>query len=160
MNMDLFRAFVLKTIGKPPDATRPVWLSGRDVVEALWPINERFRPNIHQIRTLPYRAADEAEADRAIEDFVFGRPGADWSRLGAGAWRVLLERQQQGIAVALASELAGNPLIPVPDGLPPSSRAAAAMLSMLHGMRLPFPAEDRSGFELPEGSLPESLRRH
>lgn len=41
-DMELFRAFVLRVLGRPLDAAPPVWLSGWEVVEALWPLNERF----------------------------------------------------------------------------------------------------------------------
>lgn len=159
-NMELFRAFVLKATGIPLDAMQPVMLSGWEVVEALWPLNERFRHDIHQIGALPYDAGFEAEADAAIVAAVMEAPGSDWSSLSAGAWRVLLERQQQAITVAAVNEMAGNPLMPVPSELPTSARTGAAMLFLLHEMKLPFPAEDRSGFELPAGAAPATLRRH
>jgi hypothetical protein len=160
MDMGLFRAFVLRAMGESLDSLPVAWLDGWETVEALWPINERFRPNIHQIRSLPYDKTKEAAADRAIEALVMDWPGADWANLEGSVWRVLLERQQQGIIVALANEAEGKRLMPVPSGLPVSARTGAAMIFLLHQMKLPFPASDRSGFELPVGALPASLRRH
>lgn len=158
--MDLFRAFVLQELGVPLDDTKPAWLSGGDVTAALWALNDRFRPNLHQIASLPYQAEFEAEADAAIEAMVFNRLGADWSGVSANAMRVLLERQQQGIVVAMANEAVGNPLMAVPAGLPSSANIDAVMLVLLHGMKLPFPARDRAGFEIPVGTSAASLRRH
>ena len=40
-------------------------------------------------------------------------------------------------------------------------QATVAIADVLHGAKLPMPAADRTGFELPSGALPESsLRRH
>ncbi|HNC51236.1 MAG TPA: hypothetical protein PLO14_03205 [Accumulibacter sp.] len=159
MNFDLLKAYFEQVLAKPLEKTTPVRLSGWESAEALWPINERFRANFHQIRSLPYDASCEAAADAAIEALAFHRPGADWADLDAGTWRVLLERQQQALVVALANERAGSPLIPVPSGLPRSARTGAALLFLMHRMNLPFPVQDRSGFEVPRGALPASLRR-
>ena len=160
MDSDLLRVYCEGVIGKALEETTPVWLSGMEVVDALWPLNARFGANVEQISSLPYEAAYEGEADAAIEALVFDRAGADWGDLSAGAWRVLLERHQQAIAVALDKERVRNPLMPVPAGLPESARTGAALLFLIHRMNLPFPSQDRSGFEVPAGALPASLRRH
>lgn len=159
-NIELFERLVLQVTGVPLRSQRPAYLSGWQVVESLWPLNEAFRPKWLMIRGLPYDPLFEHEADEAIAARALGLPGADWESLPAGAWRVLLERQQQAIVVALANETAGNPLMPVPEGFPESARSAAAMLFLLHRMKLPFPVEDRSDMTLPSGSALASLRRH
>ncbi len=156
-NFKLFNDFILKVLGKPLESTRPVYLTGGQGVEALWPLNEDFRPNIEQIRALPYDASFETAADEAIEARAMG---TSWPVVAAGTWRVLLERQQQAIVVAATNERAGNPLMPVPSDLPVSARTGAAMLFLMHGMKLPFPVADRSGMTLPVGSAPASLTRH
>lgn len=159
-NFDLMTAFVERTLGRPIGATRPVKLSGADTAAALWELNDLFRTNLAQLRTLAYDPAFEAETDVVIEAVVMRYPGATWSALSAGAWRVLLERHQQALVVALANEAAGNPVMSIPEGFPESARTGAAVLFLLHGMTLPFPAADRSGFEVPEGALPATLSRH
>lgn len=158
-NFDLFTAFAEKVLGKPLDSVKPQYLSGWQVVEALWPLNERFRSAVERIRTLPYNATFEAEADAAIE-VLAENINASWDAVSASAWRVLLERQQQAITVAVANEIAGNPLMPIPPGFSADQRTVAATLFLLHGMKLPFPVADRSGFVVPLGSAPESLRLH
>ena len=160
MNMDLFRAFVLQELGVPLDDTKPEWLSGDNVTAALWELNARFRPNYYQIASLSYQAEFEVEADAAIEAMAFKQPGADWSGVSANAMRVLLERQQQGIQLAMLNEKAGNPLMAVTAGLPSSAHIGAVMLVLLHGMKLPFPVRDRAGFEIPVGTSPASRQRH
>ncbi len=84
MNFDLLKAYFEQVLAKPLEKTTPVRLSGWESAEALWPINERFRANFHQIRSLPYDASCEAAADAAIEALAFHRPGADWPDLAAG----------------------------------------------------------------------------
>lgn len=155
----LMKRFVQQATGRPLESLRPESLSGADAAEALWPLNERFRPHLEQIRSLPYDALFEGEANAAIEQLV-DKQGADWGELSAGAWRVLLERQQQGIVVAMANERAGNPLMPIPAVLTAAQRTVVVALFLLHGMKLPFPAENRSALELPAGSARASLRRH
>jgi len=156
---NLMKQYVQRAVGKPLEALRPEPLSGWDAVEALWPLNDLFRPYLHQIRSLGYDKSFEAEADAAIEALTTAG-ASGWSDLSAGAWRVLLERHQQGIAVALANEQAGNPLMPIPSGLMSEQRTIVVALFLLHGMKLPWPAADRTGLELPAGSAQASLRLH
>lgn len=160
MNIDLLKEFAEQALGKSLAETTPVWLTGWETATALWPLNERFRTDLHQIRSLPYESAYEAEADAALWAFAFRKSGADWADLSAGAWRVLLERQQQGISGALFNEAQGREVIPVPSGLSPDELTAVAALLVLYRMTLHSPAADRAGFELPPGAMPESLRRH
>lgn len=160
-NFDLFNAYAEKVLGKPLDSVRPQHLSGWQVVEALWPINEVFRPLISRLRTLSYNADFEEEADAAIELLAENINAWHDATLSAGALRVLLERQQQMIVVACANEAAGNlRVMPIPPGFSANQRTIAAVLFFLHGMKLPFPIIDRTGFEVPSGGPPESLRQH
>lgn len=157
-NMELFSAYVARVMGKPLEETAPVFLSGDEVAEALWPLNERFRLNFEQIRSISYNASFEAEADSAIEAEALH--SKDWSDVSAEAWRVLLERHTQAVMMAVVNQLHGNPLMPVPEGLPRSARTISAMLFLMYEMKLPYPVADRSDFELPEGAAPISLTRH
>jgi hypothetical protein len=157
-NLALACAYFEREIGKPLDEVPPIPLSGWDVVTALWPLNDVFRPHIARIRTVRYEARFEPDANAAIEAFA-GAPVAEtWSDLSAGTWRVLLERHQQMLVVAMANERAGNPVTVMPPGLSATARLAGAMLLLLHSMKLPFPLADRSQLELPEGSPPAPLR--
>lgn len=136
-----------------------VQVSGWEATEALWPLNDMFRPCFEQIRCLSYDPRFELDADAAIEQML--QPGAlDWSGNSPGAWRVLLERHQQAIMVALANEFAGNLLLPVPRSFNLKQRTVFVALFLLHSMELPFPVEDRSGFSIPQGALPINLRQH
>lgn len=155
---ELLKAHVLAVTGLPLESQRPRPVTGWEAVEAVWPLNERFRPNIHQIRSMAYDPAFEQEADQAIEAMVLRDD--DWGTVSAGAWRVLLERQQQGIIVALLTERNGTPLMSEPEGLRPEHRPGVVAAFLLHSTPLPWPAEDRSTFALPVGAVPASLRRH
>lgn len=156
---DLLQTYLERELGRPLDNTVVVdYLSGWQVVEVLWPLNDLFRPVAHMVRTLAYEQRFEAAADAAIEQYVFS--GVHWTLQQAPVWRVLLERQQQAIVLAALNDHAGNPLMPIPRGLPVAARQGAAMLFLLHRMKLPFPISDRSGFEVPEGAAPGPLTRH
>ena len=157
---DLFHVFIEKTTGKSLESLESRHLSGWETVEVLWPLNDVFRPSLVQIRSLPYDASFEPEADAAIETAAMAPWPPSWERLSAGVWRVLLERHMQGLTVALANEAAGNPFMPVPSELPASALTVAAMIFLLHEMKLPWPPENRSEYELPSGSARASLRRH
>ena len=159
IDFDLLRSFVEFALERPLESVPPEPASGLQVVEALWPLNERFRPHLVRIRALPYASVFEPEADAALAALAKD-VNADWSSLPAGAWRVLLERQQQAIMVALANEVSGNAVMQMPSGLSDTQRTVFAALFLLHGMALPWPAEDRSHLELPEGSARASLRLH
>ena len=87
--------------------------------------------------------------------------GDNWASISPRAWRVLLERQQQLLTVALMLERSGQPMTRVPAELAVAHQSTVAIADVLHGAKLPMPAADRTGFELPSGALPESsLRRH
>lgn len=125
-------------------------ITGERYMEIMWPLNDMFRARLHEIRTLPYDAAFEAEADAAI-----GRMADDaaeaWTGLSPGAWRVLLERHLQMLAVAAANMAAGNPLMTLPPGPPLSEgdlRVGLALTWLLR-MKLPFPEADRARYEFP-----------
>lgn len=156
---DLIKRCIEAATGRPLESMRPEPLRGRAAVEALWSLNDRFRPVIARIRSVGYDGAFETEADDAIAGFALGTR-QDWSALSVGAWRVLLERQQQGIAVALAVAGTGTAVMSIPAGLSAAQRKLVVVLYMLHGMKLPHPPADRSGFELPAGSARASLRLH
>ncbi|MGI2325961.1 MULTISPECIES: hypothetical protein [Methylococcus] len=158
-NFDLFRVFTERALDCSLESLEPQFITGWQGVEALWPLSERFRESLTRIRSLPYDASFEPEADAAIE-LLIDDPDSSWEHISAGAWRVLLERQQQAILVALANEAAGNSFIPIPPGLSESQRTVAVVLFLLHGMKLPWPPEDRSDFSIPTGGIPSSLRPH
>lgn len=159
--IELGVAYMARRLGRSLDGVEPVAISPWGVIEILWPLNDLFRENIHQIRTLPYDPAFEKEADVAIEQFS-RRPGkSGWESLSGRAWRVLLERHQQIMLVAMANEAAGRPsMTRLPHGLPEDAELPALMLLLLHGMKLPYEPEERSVLELPDSPPDQPLRRH
>lgn len=157
--LELIRTYVQLATGRPLESFRPAPYSGWQVVQALWPLNERFRTNLPQIRSITYDRMFETEADLAVEALVLQND--EWASITPRAWRVLLERQLQLMTVALMLERSGQPMTRVPEELAVGHQSTVAIADVLHSMKLPMPPADRSGFELPEGALPESsLRRH
>lgn len=157
----LLMAYIAATLNKmPEDWGKPRTLSGINVVEALWPLNDLFRPHLAEIERLPYESQHEAEADAAIERFV-GNGESAWANLPAGVWRVLIERHQQALVVACANEAAGNTaFMTVPASLPEASIAGAAMIYLLHGMTLPYPVKNRLESEFPPAGAPAKHLLH
>lgn len=149
----LLRAFLESNCGGPLEGLAPLRLSSDDVAAALWPLNDLFRPQMARVREQLYRPSFEAAADVAIERFVAAPVAGSWSAIEAGTWRVLLERHLQALTLVMA----GDAGMTVPAQLPRAARTGAAMLFLLHQMKLPWPAADRSHFELPPGAVPGSL---
>lgn len=139
----LFNYFEQKC-GVPLNSLQPRQVSGESLVEALWPLNEYFRPNIEQVRALRYGERFASSADKAIERFV---TTGQWGVVSIEAWRVLLERQQQAIIMGMMR--GSGPMMSVPAPFPDLDLLVPAMLFLLHGMKLPFPIEDRAGMTLP-----------
>jgi hypothetical protein len=160
MELDQLERFLERTLGKTLDGVEEFSLSGWRAVQIFWPLNALFTPHIERIKTLKYRAIYEPEADKAIEAFVAKPVAETWATISPGTWRVLLERHQQMLTVALANEAAGNPLTSLPVGLPAPAELQALMLLFLHSMKLPWPPKDRSRLDLPNGPAPASLRPH
>jgi hypothetical protein len=157
--LELIHAYVQQATGRLLESFSPAPFSGWQVVEALWPLNERFRPILAQIRTITYDRRFEAEADLAVEALVLR--GDDWTAVSPGAWRILLERQQQLLQVALMLESSDQPMTRVPAEMDAVDQSIVAIADVLHSMKLPMPPVERSAFALPVGSLAESsLRKH
>lgn len=157
----LLMAYISATLNKMPDEWgAPRTLSGMDVVGALWPLNDVFRPHLNDVGRLPYEPQYEAAADNAVQSFVAHGPAA-WAELPAGVWRVLMERHLQALVVASANEVAGNlDFMLVPEEMPDASIPGAAMIYMLHGMTLPFPVKPRSADGFPQPGTPVSRQLH
>lgn len=157
----LLMAYMAAALNKMPDEWgAPRALSGMDVIAALWPLNDLFHPHLHDVGQLPYEPRYEADADNAVESFVLHGPAA-WAELPAGVWRVLMERHLQALAFASVNEAARNSaLMTIPDALPESSLQGAAMIYMLHGMKLPYPVKPRSAGEFPQPGAPVSRWLH
>jgi len=129
------------------DEAHPVQLSGAEVAELLWPLNEIFRERLGEIERLEYDPRCHAAADSALDEVA---ASLDLDVLGAapaGAMRVLLERHKQMICVAMANEAAENPVTTLPSGLSPHEQRIAVMLLLLRSMELPWPV---GGPGLPE----------
>ncbi len=131
--------------GAPLNALPPRQVSGGTIVEALWPLNEHFRPNFAQIRVVPYGERFANSADKAIERFV---TTGQWGAVSVEAWRVLLERHTQALSMCML--IGSDPMMSVPESLPDSELLVPVMLFLLHGMKLPFPVENRAGMMLPD----------
>ena len=147
-------------LAQPLEATPPTAITAWQAVDLLWPLNEFFRPHLDQIRSIRYEKRFEGEADDATERLAFSWGSAALSTMSPGAWRVLLERHQQGIEVAIANTKEASPFMLVPVGLSQDARRGFVVLFLLYAMKLPFPVADRSGLELPIGGPPASLSRH
>jgi len=139
--------WLMREIGAPTRDAAPKSLDWWAAVEAVWPLGDLFSPRLEIIRSIKYRARSEPAADKALEDFAFG-VGECWESTPSGAWRVLLERHQQFIQLALANKAAGLWLM-APALLPRDRLLPFLALAFLRGMTLPFPVADRSRFEPP-----------
>lgn len=149
--LELTKRFFSEKLGAGWENTPPVPLTGMEAIEVLWSLNDVFRPCFERIKTVKYRSRCESGADKAIETFAYHPSPEAWRDLTPCVWRVLLERHQQMIVVAAASEAQHNTrFMYLPQGLPESEKLPALMLFWLHSMELPFSAEDRSQLELPE----------
>lgn len=157
----LLMAYIAATLNKMPDEWgAPRVLSGMNVVEVLWPLNDLFRPHLKDVGELPYESRNEADADAAIEGFV-ARGEVAWCNLPAGVWRVLMERHQQALVVSCANDAAGNSaFMTIPAALPEAALRGAAMIYLLHGMTLPFPVKPRLASEFPPVDAPATYLLH
>ena len=117
----------------------PMQLSGQQVTELLWPLNEVFRTRLAEIQDLPYDPALAPAADSILDDVAATLDLDVLGQAPARVMRVLFERHKQMIVVAMANELVDNPVMMVPRGLSTDQQRIAVMLRFLHGMELPWP---------------------
>lgn len=143
--LDRLQAWCEHHCRSPLGSLQPVPVDGWAAVEALWPLNDAFRPLITAFRSLPYDAAFEPHADRAIDGFL---ETGQWGPLSLETWRVLLERHTQAIIVATLNAQAGNAPLSLPRELPKEAMTGAVVIWFLYAMKLPYPAGDRSRHEV------------
>ncbi|EAB2190864.1 hypothetical protein FPN07_12740 [Salmonella enterica] len=75
----LLEMFCKAELNHPLESSQFVSLGGYDTLECLWPLNERFKPRMEQIKTISYRKQFEKAADDAIADFLM--KDDHWSEL-------------------------------------------------------------------------------
>ncbi|WP_145491676.1 hypothetical protein [Yersinia rohdei] len=144
---ELLEALCEQELARPLQSCFPSEISANDTLEYLWPLNDRFHPRLHQIKTVRYRKQYERAADQAIKDFVL--KGAEWDELPLVVWRVLLERHQQAILVCVANIMANNsPLMHVPEELTALARTKFAVVFLCYAMKLPYKLTDESALDI------------
>lgn len=152
-------AFLLEKTGLPEAEWVTQACSPSDLLEALWPLNDVFRPKMSRLQTLRYSPRFETEADDAVIAFASSPIAATWEGLTSGAWRVLAERHLQMLVVCTANMAAGEAAMWfIPQQLPAGDRTAAAVLEWLYGMTLPWPPRAPGSLELPASTHPGSMQ--
>ncbi|WP_147395146.1 hypothetical protein [Azospirillum cavernae] len=147
--------FLEERTGLPENSWIPMALTAWDLLGALWPMNDVFRPKLIRIRALRYHARFEAEADEAVIAFSRSPVPSTWDSISSGAWRVLLERHLQMVTVCTANATASEKSIwIIPQELPEGDRTAAAVLEWWLEMKLPWKPRDPGQIELPEATHP------
>lgn len=145
--MKLLEMICLSELGSPLANSQPVSLGGYDTLECLWPLNERFKPRMAQIKTISYKKQFEKAADDAIEAFL--TKDDDWSELPLVIWRVLIERHQQSILLCIANAVAENSgVMPLPLGLSEAARTKFAVAFLWYAMKLPYKVTDESQLDI------------
>lgn len=159
--LQLMTIYIAATLNKNPEEWGvPRHVTGMDVVDALWSLNDLFRAHLDEVGKLPYESKHEAEADFAIEGFISHGEVA-WNNLHNGVWRVLIERHFQALVAASVNDAAGNTsFMTIPSELPDSALLHVSMIYMLHGMKLPYPVKNRSADEFPQSDAPASRLLH
>lgn len=146
-------------IGLPESSWRPVTLTAWDLLGALWPMNDVFRPKLTRLQTLRYHARFEAEADDAVLAFAKAPISSTWEDISSGAWRVLLERHTQMLTVCTANAAASDQSMwIIPQELPEGDRTAVAVLEWWFEMRLPWKPHAPGQIGLPEATNPGPMR--
>lgn len=145
---------------KTLESCPPEPLTADDVMSFLWPLNARFRPLIHQIRTVRYRKQYEREADKAIREFVLR--DSHWENVPLVVWRVLLERHQQAITVCVANKMhaSDTTFMHAPFGLTDTAKTKFAVVWLCYAMKLPYPVHDESQLDIETSFENLSLKPH
>ncbi|OVZ94871.1 hypothetical protein CBW58_02020 [Yersinia frederiksenii] len=158
-HLELLSELCIRDLQQPLEACPPESIDGDTALEYLWPLQDRFRPRLHQLRTISYRRQYEREADKAIRNYVL--EDDDWSDLPLVVLRVLLERYQQAIILCVANVSAGNrSLMHMPVSLSLSARTKFVTAFWLYLMKLPYPVTDESALDIESAFSGLSDRLH
>ena len=157
---ELLDLFCQRELSKTFESCPPEPLTADEAMSFLWPLNERFRPLIHQIRTVKYRKQYERDADKAIREFALR--DSRWESVPLVVWRVLLERHQQAITVCVANKMHARNAVfmHVPSGLTDTARTKFAVVWLCHSMKLPYPVRDESQLDIETSFENLSLKPH
>ncbi|ECI5214684.1 hypothetical protein DUQ17_22305 [Salmonella enterica subsp. diarizonae] len=145
--MKLLEMLCQTELALPLVSLKSVPLGGYETLECLWPMNDRFRPRMEQIKTISYRKQFEKAADEAIGSYL--TKDDDWSGLPLVVWRVLIERHQQAILMCVTNALAENSgVMPIPAGLSESARTKFAVAFLWYAMKLPYKLTDTAQLDI------------
>ena len=87
----LLDALCRHELQNPLQSCQPESIDADTALEYIWPLQDRFRKRLHQLKTVRYRRQYEREADKAIRDYVLN--DASWDDIPLVVLRVLLERE-------------------------------------------------------------------
>lgn len=136
-----------KSLQKPLSSCLPEAVSANEAMALLWPVNDLFRPRIHQIQTIKYRKQYETAADKAIEQFVLNDSNFADAPLVVG--RVLLERHVQAILLCVANSMHNDsPLMYMPSGMSSDVRTKFVIVYLCYAMKLPYAVHDESQLDI------------
>ena len=159
-NFDELYAFFMVATDLAEDEWTPLKLSPDDLTEALWPMNDIFKPKLSRLNAMAYSIRFEAEADLAVLEFAQTGKADAFEDRTSGAWRVLAERHVQALTMCMASGAAGEAVIwTIPAQLPDTLRTRAAVLQWWLRMKLPYAPHDRGALVLPSGAVPGPITR-
>lgn len=103
------------------------------VMERLWLFNPLFTARFDAITATDFSTVFDEEADGALMDLAWHDRIA-WDGLSVGAWRVLFDRHEYALIVAMANKTAGVAVIAgLPRGLSEEEQSRALLLQFLLG---------------------------
>ena len=137
MAMEHAWPYFARWLGESWETAPPMELTGSEVVQLLWPLNDVFRPRIQNMNDVPYDPNLGIAADFAIDAAVETLDLAVLADADLRAIRVLLERTAQTMTAATAFR--EEMFMELPAGLSGELRLFAAILILLRSMELPWP---------------------
>ncbi|BBR06991.1 TPA: hypothetical protein ACYFH0_001898 [Klebsiella pneumoniae] len=155
----LLDALCRHELQNPLQSCQPESIDADTALEYIWPLQDRFRKRLHQLKTVRYRPQYEREADKAIRDYVLN--DASWDDIPLVVLRVLLERYQQSIILCVANTLdKSRPLMHIPANLSPHAKTKFAVAFWLYLMKLPYEVTDESALDIDSAFAGLSDRLH
>ena len=129
--------YFARWLGEGWETAPPTELTGQQVAQLLWPLNDLFRPRIRRMSDVPYDPHFSAGADFAIDAAVETLDLARLADADLRSMRVLLERLAQTLTATTA--LRDEPFMEVPADLSEELQRFAVILIVLRSMELPWP---------------------
>ncbi len=141
---EVWLTYCADRLGNPTTTVHSEPLSPADVLSLLSDAQAPFTARHDVIRSTPFDAAFDSEADNAIATLAMTDTFDSWNAISLGAWRIIADRYEYLVSLVMAANIAGvTVMTSLPRGLKRPEKTKAILIRHLLADARAIPPEWR-----------------